>query len=165
MIRRFRLNETREPVVARMRGGGWEVDVGGESVRFRLELRGRGRGVAIFPDGRRLPVLFSRLGPGLWQLFLGGREHTVALEDPLEARGAAKRRHDGQEELKAPIPGRVVQVLVAPGAEVVPGTPVVVLEAMKMQNLIATQAGGRVREVRVQPGATVEAGQVLAVVG
>lgn len=164
MIRRFRLVDSQEPVKVRVVSGKAEVEIGSQRFRFQLELLGSGAGV-IHGEGWKLPVFFARLRPGVWQLFVSGQEHTVVLEDPLCASPRAARGHDGQEELVAPIPGRVVQVLVPAGAEVNPGTPILVLEAMKMQNLITAQVAGRVRELRVAPGATVEAGQVLAVVG
>lgn len=164
MIRRFRLGGSETEVLVRVLAGEVEVQVGREVFRFRVTLTGPHRGKVEFP-GEAKPFWFSRLGSGAWQLFIEGVEQKVALEDPLQGRAGTGRSHDGQEELVAPIPGRVVQVLVAAGAEVAAGTPIVVLEAMKMQNLIATQVGGRVREVRVKPGSTVEAGQVLAVVG
>lgn len=164
MIRRFRLAGVASEVVVRVSSGMVEVRVGPEVFRFRLVLAGRHQGKVVFPEGSQ-PFWFSRLGAGAWQLFFAGEEHAVALEDPLKAHARTEPSQDGQEELVAPIPGRVVQVLVAAGAEVTAGTPILVLEAMKMQNLITTQVGGRVREVRVQPGNAVEAGQVLAVVG
>lgn len=164
MIRRFRLAESETEVVVRVLAGEVEVRVGREVFRFRLTLVGPHRGKVVV-RGEVKPFWFSRLGSGAWQLFVEGGEHTVVLEDPLKAHTRTGRSFDGQEELVAPIPGRVVQVLVVEGSEVSAGTPIVVLEAMKMQNLIATQVGGRVREVRVKPGSTVEAGQLLAVVG
>lgn len=164
MIRRFRLAGVASPVTVRVLFGELEVRVGPEAFRFRLVLNGSHFGKVLFPEASR-PFWFSRLGPGTWQLFFEGEEYAVALEDPLKAQAGTRESQDGQEELVAPIPGRVVQVLVATGAQVTAGTPIVVLEAMKMQNLITTQVGGRVREVRVKPGNTVEAGQVLAVVG
>ena len=66
--------------------------------------------------------------------------------------------------LTAPMPGAVVRVLVEPGATVVAGQTLVVLEAMKMEHTVTAPAAGVVTEVRVQPGQQVDAGSVLAVV-
>jgi biotin carboxyl carrier protein len=63
------------------------------------------------------------------------------------------------------MPGRVVSVLVAPGDDVVERQPVVVLEAMKMQNEVRAARAGVVTEVTVASGAAVEAGAVLVVLG
>jgi propionyl-CoA carboxylase alpha chain len=62
------------------------------------------------------------------------------------------------------MPGAVVRVLVEPGAPVVAGQTLVVLEAMKMEHTVAAPTAGVVTEVRVQPGQQVDAGSVLAVV-
>ncbi len=67
--------------------------------------------------------------------------------------------------LTAPMPGRVVRVLEAPGADVVAGQGLVVIEAMKMENELEAPRAGRVQEVAVREGQAVEAGALLAVVG
>ena len=71
---------------------------------------------------------------------------------------------EGRQNLTAPMPGKVVRVLLHSGDEVSAGQGVVVVEAMKMQNEIKSPKTGRVIEVRVAEGATVTANQVLAVV-
>jgi len=70
----------------------------------------------------------------------------------------------GEQKVSAPMPGRVVRVLVAPGDEVAAKQPVVVIEAMKMENELRSPRAGRVRDVTVVPGASVEAGRVLVIV-
>jgi len=66
-------------------------------------------------------------------------------------------------EIKAPMPGKVLQVLVRPGDRVEPGDGLLILEAMKMENRLEAEAAGAVAEVRVREGETVEGGQVLLV--
>jgi biotin carboxyl carrier protein len=68
------------------------------------------------------------------------------------------------QAIKAPMPGRVVRVLVAVGDHVTAKQAVVVVEAMKMENELRTPRAGVVKEVLVTPGATVESGAVLVVV-
>jgi biotin carboxyl carrier protein len=63
------------------------------------------------------------------------------------------------------MPGRVVRVLEAPGAEVAAGQGLVVIEAMKMENELKSPRAGRVLEVAVREGQAVEAGALLALVG
>jgi acetyl/propionyl-CoA carboxylase alpha subunit/acetyl-CoA carboxylase carboxyltransferase component len=70
----------------------------------------------------------------------------------------------GEDALRAPVPGTVVAVEAAPGETVGPGSAVVVLEAMKMEHVVALPAGGTVRRIVVRPGETVAAGQLLATV-
>ena len=62
------------------------------------------------------------------------------------------------------MPGRVVRVLLAVGDEVASRQGVVVVEAMKMENELRATKGGRVKEVSVTPGTSVEAGRVLVVI-
>jgi len=66
--------------------------------------------------------------------------------------------------IKAPMPGRVVRVLVAAGDHVKARQPVIIVEAMKMENELRTPRDGIVTEVLAIPGATVESGAILIVV-
>lgn len=70
----------------------------------------------------------------------------------------------GDVSIVAPMPGRVVRVLSAPGDEVAARQAIVVVEAMKMENELRSPKAGRVREVNVAAGDSVEAGRVLLVV-
>lgn len=70
----------------------------------------------------------------------------------------------GPVSIKAPMPGRVVRVLVAVGEHVTARQPVVVIEAMKMENELRTPIDGMVKEILVTPGAAVESAAVLVVV-
>jgi biotin carboxyl carrier protein len=71
----------------------------------------------------------------------------------------------GAVSIKAPMPGRVVRVLVAVGDHVTARQAVVVVEAMKMENELRTPRDGTVKEIAVVPGAAVETGAVLVVIG
>jgi biotin carboxyl carrier protein len=62
------------------------------------------------------------------------------------------------------MPGRIVRVLVTAGDEVAAGQPLVVVEAMKMENELRSPKAGRVREVSVGEGMSIEAGRLLVVV-
>ncbi len=70
----------------------------------------------------------------------------------------------GVQRINAPMPGRVVRVLVKSGDEVAARQGLVVVEAMKMENELASPRAGRVREVAVTEGQSVEAGRLLVVV-
>jgi biotin carboxyl carrier protein len=70
----------------------------------------------------------------------------------------------GVQRVVAPMPGKVLRVLVAVGQEVAVRQPLVVVEAMKMENELASPKAGRVREIAVSEGASVEAGRLLVVV-
>ncbi len=78
-----------------------------------------------------------------------------------EALARASGAHGSGESIKAPMPGRVVKILVAPGDEVQADQPVAIVEAMKMENEIRTQRAGRVAKVGAVAGDTVDGGAVL----
>ncbi|HEY0384866.1 MAG TPA: biotin/lipoyl-containing protein, partial [Pyrinomonadaceae bacterium] len=71
---------------------------------------------------------------------------------------------DGSLEIVAPMPGKVVRVLVEAGAQVEAGAGLVIVEAMKMQNEMKSPRAGTVTALHVKTGATVNAGEVLAVI-
>jgi biotin carboxyl carrier protein len=100
------------------------------------------------------------------EVHVGGRAYGVRFVDPKRLRGArGAAGHDGgRAEIKSPMPGKLVRVLVERGQQVEAGTPLVVVEAMKMQNEMKSPRAGTVTELRVAPGATVNAGDVLAVI-
>jgi biotin carboxyl carrier protein len=78
-----------------------------------------------------------------------------------EALGASGRGGNSGASIRAPMPGRVVRVLVKPGDELDVGTPAVIVEAMKMENELHADTAGTVASVGVAEGDTVDAGQVL----
>ena len=96
---------------------------------------------------------------------LGGRTAVVTVNGHRRGRASDTARHaPGERAIVAPMPGRVVRILVAVGDEVAPGQGVVVVEAMKMENELRAPAAGRVKDVTVTPGTSVEAGRVLVVI-
>ena len=118
-------------------------------------------------DGR-IEVLAQARDRGEVRLALRGLEYTADVMDEAHARLAsvAGARAGGHAhlELKAPMPGLLVRLLCAVGDEVQPNQPLAVLQAMKMENELALSRGGKVTAVKVEPGKTVEQGQVLVVV-
>ena len=90
----------------------------------------------------------------------------VTLIDPKRLRGSggAGGPRDGLAEIKTMMPGKVVRLVAYAGDPVEKGDPVLVVEAMKMQNDLKAPKAGVVKEIRVQEGATVSAGDVLAVI-
>jgi biotin carboxyl carrier protein len=99
-------------------------------------------------------------------VFVGTTEFPITLTDPKRLRSAASAHAQTGEaaRIAAPMPGKVVRVLVEEGAEVESGDGIVVVEAMKMQNELKSPKAGKVSSLKVQRGATVNAGDVLAVI-
>jgi biotin carboxyl carrier protein len=121
-------------------------------------------------------------GPGVFSILIEGRSYqatilapgtiqvnnqifSVELFDPreLRARSSAGASH-GPQNIIAPMPGKVVRVLVAAGDSVEVGKGLIVVEAMKMQNEMKSPKAGIVVEVKTKPGATVTAGEILLVI-
>jgi 3-methylcrotonyl-CoA carboxylase alpha subunit len=91
-------------------------------------------------------------------VFVVGATHTLSLIDPLAPTGI---QVDTSGRLTAPMPGRIVQVMVQQGVEVKRGAPLLILEAMKMEYTIAAPADGRIAEVRYEAGDVVSEGAEL----
>ena len=137
-------------------GEAFEVaDAGGRSVRVSAADPARTEQLELSVAGEPRPS----------EAWIEGQRVSVELRTEQEARlaealgkGAAG---SGSGELKAPMPGRIVKVLVSEGEQVELGAPVVIVEAMKMENELQAPVGGTVRRVLVGEGDTVDAGQVL----
>jgi biotin carboxyl carrier protein len=105
-------------------------------------------------------------GVGQGDLLVGlrGRTIGVTVNGRRSAHAEAALHGHGQVTIVAPMPGRVVRVLVANGDQVDVRQPVVVVEAMKMENELRAPRAGHIKEIAVAPGTSVEAGRVLAVI-
>lgn len=116
----------------------------GTTRSFRCVADSRGEEDAVLVNGRRVPY---------------------AVSDPRSLRGAtASQGETGPKPLKAPMPGRIVRVLVAAGESVELGQGCVVIEAMKMQNELKAPRAGVVGKLAAIVGETVASGAVLLVV-
>ena len=94
-----------------------------------------------------------------WHLFIAGEQHRLALHDDLHE--LESDAHGGS--LAAPMPGKVIAVLVQKGAKVDKGTPLVILEAMKMEHTITSPRAGTVAEIRFAAGEQVDEGVDLLI--
>ena len=102
-----------------------------------------------------------------YELLFAGQRFEVKVEDErtrLLAGQAATSATTGEATVNAPMPGLVVGVPLEPGATVAAGQTVVVLEAMKMENDLASPIAGVLKEVRVTKGQTVDQGEVMVVI-
>jgi biotin carboxyl carrier protein len=95
---------------------------------------------------------------------VGGRQFAVEVRDPRDGvRSSRDAIGSGRQNVTAPMPGRVVRVLVDAGDVVETSQGLVVVEAMKMQNELKAARPGRVIEIRAREGETVGAGDILVV--
>jgi biotin carboxyl carrier protein len=161
----------------------YDVTIDGK--HYRLELNradGRwscrldGREVEVDAVLARLDVLSLRIGnqayevkcervSGELHLWVGSVRYAAEVRDPRSLRGRARDIDDrGPKKLTAPMPGKVVRILVSAGSAVEAGAGVLVVEAMKMQNEIKSPKKGTIQKILVSEGAAVNAGDVLAIV-
>ncbi|HEY4905705.1 MAG TPA: biotin/lipoyl-containing protein [Candidatus Sulfotelmatobacter sp.] len=109
-------------------------------------------------------VRCEHLAGGL-KIWIGQDSLNVEVRDPRSLRGRSRASDEqGVKKLIAPMPGKVVRVLVEQGTHVEAGAGIMVVEAMKMQNEVKSPKKGKVQRLLVSQGATVNAGDVLAIV-
>lgn len=110
-------------------------------------------------------ILRRREARGHYVLWLDGYTYDIEALDErtrtIRDLSAAAAGPVGPQPLLAPMPGLVVRVEVEPGDDVHPGQGLVVMEAMKMENELRSNSGGRVKRVLVAPGAAVDKGSIL----
>ena len=97
-------------------------------------------------------------------LSIGPHRIHAAVDGRRPRRGVQARGAGGVQRVTAPMPGKVVRVLVSAGDEVMARQPLLVIEAMKMENELTAFRAGRVTEVTAVEGASVEAGRLLVVI-
>jgi biotin carboxyl carrier protein len=105
-------------------------------------------------------------GIGRFAVGVGALSFSVAM-DGLRSRarsGSAAGGGEGPERILAPMPGKVVRVLVSVGTAVTARQPLVVIEAMKMENELRASRDGIVAEIQAREGQSVDAGALLAVI-
>jgi biotin carboxyl carrier protein len=146
-------------------GRAWRVDVVRiDAQTLSLILDGRGRPgpggdsheVALAPEAatRRLAVIVDGVPV---EVALNGRDRWGRVDDGLHA-------GNGPQRILAPMPGKIARVFVQSGEAVRARQPLVVVEAMKMENELRAVRDGTVAEVHVQEGASVDAGALLVLV-
>jgi biotin carboxyl carrier protein len=121
---------------------------------------------SVLINGKSFEVRVESLGAEL-RAIAGGREFKVVIQDEREWRRnrASSVEAEGRQQVLAPMPGKIVRVLVRAGDAVRAGQGLLVVEAMKMQNEIRAPKSGTIDRVRVVEGQTVNAGEVVVIVG
>jgi biotin carboxyl carrier protein len=174
-------------VDVQVNGRGRAVDVRRRNDRFLVTLDGREHTVDVNQTGDIWSLLvgtashevaFVERPDGAMMVHVDGQAFPVSIAAPSSpADDRAGRRHGnrrsaafsaapagGPERVAAPMPGKIVKVLVSVGDRVAPRQALIVIEAMKMENELRAQKAGTVSEIRVNEGASVEAGAILIVV-
>ncbi|MGA2100383.1 MAG: biotin/lipoyl-containing protein [Candidatus Sulfotelmatobacter sp.] len=161
----------------------YEVAIDGKSYRLDLDqVEGRwqcqldGREIEVDAVLARPNVLSLRIGNKAYEvkcervgsdlhIWVGSVRYAAEVRDPRSLRGRVRAIDEhGPKKLTAPMPGKVVRILVSQGTEIEAGAGVLVVEAMKMQNEVKSPKKGKVQKILVNEGAAVNAGDVLAIV-
>ncbi len=157
-IYRVAVTATGSPAAVQLDETTYEVDfapVGGGL--FSLLVKGRSYEVDVVEEGE-----------GVLAVWVEGEPHRIQFQEegrrPRKAARAAGEVKGGRQTIVAPMPGKVVKLLVRPDQEVSAGQGVVVIEAMKMENELKASGSGVVKEIKVQEGAGVSGGDVLVVI-
>jgi biotin carboxyl carrier protein len=160
-----------------------EVETGG---RLRqIELTRQGDRLECRIDGNLIEADVSEISPGTYSFLIGGRsiearvepqgsslriaaagrEFSASVSDPRRYRkSGGGRLAEGRQNVIAPMPGKVIRMLIKNGDAVAAGQGIVVVEAMKMQNEVKSPKAGRVEKLIVAEGQAVNAGDILAIV-
>jgi biotin carboxyl carrier protein len=156
-------------------------------MKLNLTIDGRDERIELAPGKFRLGDAVEREvsvvspQPGVYSVLLDGRSYDARVEngavnlcghrfeievrDPRRwSRQSAAGAHSGVQRVAAPMPGKVVRVLVSVGETVEAGQGIVVVEAMKMQNEMKAARSGKIASISARVGATVTAGEVLATI-
>lgn len=151
------------------------VEVAQEDGQLRFLLDGKpleadavevARGIYSILIGGDSFEVRTEAAAGKLRVILRGREMFATVRDPRQwrRRGGAALEAEGRQQIIAPMPGKIVRVLVKAGDAVQTGQGILVVEAMKMQNEIRSPKSGTVERLSVVEGQAVNAGEVVAVV-
>ena len=146
-------------------GDHWKISLDGNAVNAdAVEIDPNT--LSLLLEGQSYEIRVTPSPDGALKLQTGSQEFTAEVADPRAWRG---RRHgaveaEGRQQIVAPMPGKVVRVLVEVGDRVEAGQGLLVVEAMKMQNEIRSPKGGTVERLHVKEGQPVNAGDALCIV-
>ncbi len=143
---------------------GWQCRLDGREIQMDAVLARRDV-LSVLINGKAFEVKREQTATDL-HLWVGGARYAAELRDPrsLRSRRASAGDDKGPKKLIAPMPGKVVRVLLREREEVQAGQGILVMEAMKMQNEIKSPKTGIVQKIVAGEGSAVNAGDVLAVV-
>jgi len=145
-------------------GDAWQCRLDGQTIHVDAVIP-RPDVLSLLIDGHSYEIKREQTVVDL-HMCVGSARFAVEVRDPRSLRSRQKSAGDekGPKKILAPMPGRVVRLLVAENSEVEAGQGIVVVEAMKMQNEIKSPKKGVVKKISAIPGAAVNPGDVLAIV-
>jgi len=152
-------------VELRREGNLWSCKVDGQQIDVDAQLTARDI-LSALVDGKAYEIKRERSLQGELHMVIGSARYAVDVQDPrsLRTRRTIAGAESGPQKIKAPMPGKIVRVLVAENDEVKAGQGVIVMEAMKMQNEMKSPKDGKIQKILIAEGSAVNAGDALAIV-
>ena len=150
---------------------------------YKVNLEDEKEGIVVDIDGSSKPVEYKKLDSNLYSIIIDGQSHQVAIlkkgkhiqiffEGDLynfETVSEREEKHGGllttgANQIVSPMPSRIVKILKSVDDEVQENEGIIVVEAMKMESELKTSMGGRIKDIKVKEGDTVESGAVLVII-
>lgn len=150
---------------------------------YKINLEEHENQIQVEIDGETIPVEFEKIEDNLFSIILNGQSRSIGIFrkgkkvqvfldgdlyelESISEREQRKAHHSatGVQEIKSPMPSRVVKILKAEGDDIVPDEGLIVVEAMKMESELKSPIEGKVKNIMVKEGDAVESGTVLLVV-
>lgn len=143
----------------------WLCKVDGQEIEVDAALTARDV-LSVLVGAKAYEIKRERSLQGELHMVIGSARYAVDVQDPrsLRTRRAVGGAETGPQKLKAPMPGKIVRILVNENDEVKAGQSIVVMEAMKMQNEMKSPKDGRVQKILTAEGSIVNAGDTLAII-
>ena len=144
--------------------GVWQLD--GKDVAFdMIEINPRTFHVLKDNKSYNVEIVNHNIAEKTLQIKVNNTLYSLTVKDKYDALlhelGLDKAMSKKVSNIKAPMPGMVLNILVEEGQDIKKGDALIILEAMKMENILKSPADGKVKKVAVKKGVAVEKGQVL----
>lgn len=162
-MNKIKINDNIELAVATT---GNEVVINDKAIGWDMQELANGT-FSILADGRSYNAVVEHIDRAAKQLRLriNGNVYDIAIQEPidqlLQKMGLNFTKSNKVESIKAPMPGLVLKILVTEGQQIAKGDPVLILEAMKMENVFKAPAAATVKAIKATEGKAVEKGEVL----
>jgi len=144
--------------------GNWMIGDEVAAVDFSKQSNGM---ISILYQGRSFEGIVESIDRAKKEvrIRMGGQTCLVAIQEPIDqllhSMGLDLTASKKVEAVKAPMPGMILKILVTPGQQIAKGEGLIILEAMKMENVLKASAPATVKAIRVQERTAVEKGAIL----
>ena len=143
----------------------WHCKVDGQEIEVDAALTARDV-LSLLVGGKAYEIKRERSLQGELHMVIGSARYAVDVQDPrsLRTRRAVAGADAGPQKIKAPMPGKIVRIMVTERRRGQGGQGVIVMEAMKMQNEMKSPKDGKVQKILTSEGSAVNAGDTLAII-